>query len=100
MGSEKDEKGFYRCLCDPNFAVELPQNAPNACPELLELLGGMLRAQPSDRISMPEVLAHPFFQKDYAAQAPDLKACQPRMRRWSMATVGHPGGLGCARGGA
>jgi len=103
----REEKGFYRFLCEPDFVVDLPC-VPNACPEFLELLQSMLCAKPSDRISMPEVLAHPYFQKDVAKRAiacPQIpQVCHENPRRWSTAVAppmrSHAHALPYARGGA
>jgi len=118
-GEDKDEKGFYRYLCDTHRRVELSTDDPSQQQQKLpsgsggaskrsellqDLLLGMLETRPSDRLSMPEVLAHPYFQKGGAPRRPDVQG-------HFMAARGQPHGpfvaplvgrqpMMCARGGA
>ncbi|CAK0859141.1 unnamed protein product [Prorocentrum cordatum] len=69
---DEDEREFYRSIVDPDFEVQLPPAIRGASPELEELLRSMLRTR--GRVSMPEVMAHPFWHGPAEPAAPSPRA--------------------------
>lgn len=53
------------CSIDPSYAIEFPPlDSASANPFLIETLRGCLRRDPKRRLTIPELLEHPFIQPD------------------------------------
>lgn len=72
------------CIQDPSFKIPFK---PISDPHLLDVLKGCLQRNPEERMSIPDLLAHPFLKRDYAAMRQSYSCLAPDASTMSVEAV-------------